>query len=50
MAQEIINKYNNLSVVAARSLEALTQEHGIGKDKAATLLAEFELCQRIQSQ
>ncbi len=50
IAQEIINKYNNLSIVAARSLESLTQEHGIGKDKAATLLAAFELCKRIQSQ
>lgn len=50
IAQEIINKEVNLSVLASKSLDSLTKIPGIGKDKAATLLAAFELSRRIQSQ
>ena len=50
IAHEIINKERNLSVLASRSFESLKKEVGIGKDKAATLLAAFELSRRIQSQ
>ena len=50
IAQEIINKEVNLSVLASRSLDSLTKIPGIGKDKAATLLAAFEISRRIQSQ
>ena len=50
IAQEIINKEKNLSNLASRSLDSLTKEAGIGKDKAATLLAAFEMSRRIQSQ
>ena len=50
IAQEIINKEKNLSNLASKSLDSLTQEAGIGKDKAATLLAAFEMSRRIQSQ
>ena len=50
IAQEIITKEKNLSGLASRSLDSLTKEAGIGKDKAATLLAAFELSRRIQSQ
>ena len=50
IAQEIINKEKNLSNLASRSLDSLTKEAGIGKDKAATLLAAFEVSRRIQSQ
>ncbi len=49
VAQEIINKYNNLSMLASVSLANLKKVEGIGKDKAATLLAAFELSRRIQS-
>jgi DNA repair protein RadC len=50
IAQEIINKEVNLSVLASKSLDSLTKIPGIGKDKAATLLAAFEISRRIQSQ
>ncbi len=50
LAQELIKLHNNLAVLASKSLNTLTKSSGIGKDKAATLLAAFELNRRIQSQ
>lgn len=50
IAQELIKKEINLSVLASKSLDSLTKIPGIGKDKAAALLAAFELSRRIQSQ
>jgi DNA repair protein RadC len=50
IAQEIIKKDGNLINLASRSLDSLTKEIGIGKDKAATLLAAFEISRRIESQ
>lgn len=49
LAQEIISKYKNLAMLASVSLANLKKIDGIGKDKAATLLAAFELSRRIQS-
>lgn len=49
MAQEIIKKYDNLASLATQSAESLTNVSGIGKDKAATLIAAFELCRRIEN-
>ncbi len=50
LAQELIKQHGNLAVLASKSLNSLTKSLGIGKDKAATLLAAFELNRRIQSQ
>jgi DNA repair protein RadC len=50
IAQNIVKNDGDLSKIATRTLESLTKESGIGKDKAATLLAAFELGRRIQSQ
>ena len=50
MAQEIINNENNLAKLAAKSSADLIKTTGIGKDKAATLLAAFEISRRILSQ
>jgi DNA repair protein RadC len=50
IAQKIVKNDGDLSKTATRTLESLTKEAGIGKDKAATLLAAFELGRRIQSQ
>ncbi len=50
IAQEIINKEKNVAVLASKSFESLKKINGIGKDKAATLLAAFELSRRIQQQ
>ncbi len=50
IAQELINNYRNLAVLSTKSIASLTSTSGIGKDKAATLLAAFELSRRIQMQ
>jgi DNA repair protein RadC len=50
IAGEIIKENTNLAVLASKSLASLTRIPGIGKDKAATLIAVFELSRRIQSQ
>ncbi len=50
IAQELINNYRNLAVLSTKSIASLTATAGIGKDKAATLIAAFELSRRIQMQ
>lgn len=50
IAYDLINKETNLTRLATRSLAWLQQTDGIGKDKAATLLAAFEISRRIQKQ
>lgn len=50
IAQDLINKETNLTRLATRSLAWLQQTDGIGQDKAATLLAAFEISRRIQTQ
>ncbi len=50
LSQELIKNYGNISILASQSVEALTKSIGIGKDKAATLVAAFELGRRIDSQ
>lgn len=50
MAQEIISKENNLAQLAAKSSADLVKTSGVGKDKAATLLAAFEISRRILHQ
>lgn len=50
VAQNLLKKYNSLAIAASQSAESLTQILGVGKDKAATLVAAFELTRRIDSQ
>jgi len=50
MAQEIINKHMNLAQLASKSSADLIKTSGVGKDKAATLIAAFEISRRILSQ
>jgi DNA repair protein RadC len=50
VAQEMITKEGNLARLATRSLSDLRKNAGVGKDKAATLLAAFEISRRILSQ
>lgn len=50
IAQEIINKYQNVGILAQQSVDSLKKILGIGHDKAATLVAAFELSRRIASQ
>lgn len=48
VAQTLLNE-KGLANLASSSVEALTKQIGIGKDKAATLVAAFELARRIKS-
>ncbi|PIW69082.1 MAG: hypothetical protein COW08_09115 [Ignavibacteriales bacterium CG12_big_fil_rev_8_21_14_0_65_30_8] len=50
LSQELIKTYGNLAKLSTKSFSVLIKTSGIGKDKAATLLAAFELSRRIQSQ
>jgi DNA repair protein RadC len=50
LAQEIISMHGNLAKLAVKSLQNLTTINGIGKDKAATLIAALEIGRRVQSQ
>lgn len=47
LAQELLQKEKNLANLSSKSVGALTKNNGIGKDKAATLVAAFELAKRI---
>ncbi len=47
VAQNLITGQGNLAVLASKPLKTLTQNAGIGNDKAATLIAAFEISRRI---
>jgi len=49
IAQLLLVK-GNLAIMASNSVESFTKTDGIGKDKAATLAAAFELARRINFQ
>ncbi len=48
LAKELLLKFDDLNTLSQKSAEELTKQRGIGKDKAATLLAAFELCRRME--
>jgi DNA repair protein RadC len=50
IARELINNEGNLAMLATKTVDSLQKISGIGKDKAATLAAAFELSRRILSQ
>lgn len=50
IARELISIEGNLPMLATKSVDSLQKVSGIGKDKAATLAAAFELSRRILSQ
>jgi len=50
IARELINSEGNLAMLATKTVDSLQLISGIGKDKAATLAAAFELSRRILSQ
>ena len=50
ISQELIKNSGNLALLSSKSAAALTANSGIGKDKAAALIAAFELSRRIQVQ
>jgi len=50
IAMQLINREGNLAILATKTVESLQKISGIGKDKAATLAAAFEISRRILSQ
>ncbi|MEW6702978.1 MAG: DNA repair protein RadC [Bacteroidota bacterium] len=50
IAQELIQKSGGLNNLSAQTSEAIQKQLGIGKDKAATLIAAFEISRRADSQ
>jgi DNA repair protein RadC len=50
IARELINSEGNLAMLATKTVDSLQKISGIGKDKAATIAAAFELSRRILSQ
>lgn len=50
LSRELLNKHSNISMLASKNVSELSKEAGIGKDKAALLVAAFELGRRIDSQ
>jgi len=50
IARELINSEGNLAMLATKTVDSLQKISGIGKDKAATISAAFELSRRILSQ
>jgi len=50
IARDLISSEGNLAILATKTIDSLQLISGIGKDKAATLAAAFELSRRILSQ
>lgn len=50
ISRELISNEGNLAMLATKTADSLQKISGIGKDKAATLVAAFELSRRILSQ
>ena len=50
ISQELISENDNLAVLASKHQSHFIKKEGIGNDKAATLLAAFEISRRILSQ
>jgi DNA repair protein RadC len=50
IAQDMIIQSGNLAVLSSKTHSSLKQVNGIGKDKAACLIAAFEISRRIQYQ
>lgn len=48
VAQKLLIECGNLAVLATKSVQEITRIKGIGKDKAAALVAAFELVRRIE--
>lgn len=50
VAQNLIAENGNLAVLSTKPLSELVKSPGIGKDKAVTLMAAFEISKRVLSQ
>jgi len=50
VAQDLIQKVGGLNNLTSQTSEAIQKQLGIGKDKAATLIAAFEISRRVDTQ
>ena len=50
VAKKLLIKYSDLAQLATQSVSSLIKNNGIGRDKAATLCAAFEMTRRVESQ
>ncbi len=50
LAQELIQKTGGLNYLSSQTIEAIKKNPGIKKDKAATLIAAFEISRRTDAQ
>ncbi len=50
IAYEVLSHFSNLSEIACTSIESLVEIRGIGRDKAATIAAAFELGRRFSEE
>lgn len=50
MAIDLMNRYGGLNALSSQSMQSLIKTPGLGKGKAASLLAAFELGRRIDFQ
>jgi len=50
LAQELVQKAGGLNKLASQTSEAIQKQLGIGKDKAAALIAVFEIGRRVDAQ
>lgn len=50
LAQELVQKAGGLNKLASQTSEAIQKQLGIGKDKAAALIAAFEIGRRADAQ
>lgn len=50
ISRELLTKYQNLACLGSVTVSALQRVSGIGKDKAATLAAAFEISRRVYNQ
>ncbi len=50
LAQRLIRENRNIAGLVNKSVEELSKTKGIGNDKAATLVAAFEIARRVQMQ
>lgn len=50
VSRELLSKYQNLACLGSVTVAALQKIAGIGKDKAATLAAAFEISRRVYNQ
>jgi len=50
VAQDLTQKFGGLNNLTSQTSEAIQKQLGIGKDKAATLIAAFEISRRVDAQ